>query len=72
MRKTIHVSDLKNRINDMLQQSISYEEKRALCVLIEDVLFDTDNYHGFKWNLPLEQAKKVAPNDQAYFDRTYF
>ncbi len=53
-RKTIKVQELKRLINDMIKGSVNeYKEGRiALAVLLETVLMDTGNYHGFRYLNP--------------------
>lgn len=47
-RKTIEVKALKDKINYMLSiPTLIQEEKRVLCGLLESILMDTNNYHGF-------------------------
>ena len=72
MRKTIQVEKVRNTINSMIGFSKSKESKSVLCTLVEEVLFDTGNYNGFKWDMPLEDAKVVTPDDDTYYDRVYF
>lgn len=47
-RKTYEVQKLKDRINHMLEQDISEDARITLCVLLEDVLHETNNYQGFQ------------------------
>lgn len=51
MRKTITVDSLKSRVNHMLAESVPEvkEGRIALHVLLEGVLMDTGNYHGFRY-----------------------
>lgn len=47
--KTIKVEDLKTYINELLtNKKICEAEKVGYCMLMERVLFDTNNYKG--WN----------------------
>jgi hypothetical protein len=48
-RKTIKVEVIKKKINAFLSfPDVDQKEKKALCVLLEGVLFDTGNYRGFQ------------------------
>lgn len=51
MRNTIAVATLKNKVNDILRESLPEmkESRMALMTLIESVLFETDNYMGFRY-----------------------
>ena len=74
-RKTIAVETVRAKVNRMLAirvAIVSTDEKQALCSLLEEILMETGNYHGFRWHLTLAQAKAVKPNDPRYFDRYYF
>ncbi len=48
-RKTIVVSDIKDKANAMLADSDSdlIEGRQAVAILIESILMDTGNYHGY-------------------------
>ena len=48
-RKTIKVEALKDKVNAMLEKSddARVEGREALAILLETVLMDTDNYHGY-------------------------
>lgn len=48
-RKTYEVQKLKERINHMLAQNISDDAKVALCIILEGVLHETNNYQGFQY-----------------------
>lgn len=49
-RKTIQVDTLRDKVNEMLRAPDGSREGRvALTVLIESVLVDTGNYHGFQY-----------------------
>ena len=64
-KKTIKVVDLKNQINKMLaQKTVSNQEKKQLCILLEGVLLETDNYKGFNNNFWLEKGCELwnSPN----------
>ena len=51
MRKTVTVESLRNHVNHMLTESVddAKEGRIALHVLLESVLMDTGNYHGFRY-----------------------
>jgi hypothetical protein len=49
-RKTLTVTALRDKTNSMLAAEGSTPEGRiALAVLLESVLFETGNYHGFNY-----------------------
>lgn len=50
-RKTVTVEALKDRVNGMLLNSRDdmRAERSALAVLLESVLMETGNYHGFRY-----------------------
>ena len=72
MRKTIKVENIRNRINKMLAVEKDKNTKSSLCCIIEDVLMQTGNYQGFRWNMTTEEARAVRPDDPTYYDRYYF
>lgn len=58
---------LKMSINDMLQSKIPQYTKQKLCIMIEKLLYETKNYHGYKylyWNrfgkLDWDEAKQKS------------
>ena len=60
-RKTMNVEDLKNYANNQLSTSIRYERqkdslenidaefRKGVMAMIEAVLFETDNYKGYRY-----------------------
>ena len=49
-RKTVDVTDLRIRINDMLRLSqCNREVRRGMIAVLEGVLHDTGNYKGFRY-----------------------
>ena len=82
MRKTVSVDDLRNRINSLLARPtalVTTEEKRALCSLLEGILFDTGNYKGYGWPAlpdkayrPRNYGASVKSGDKEYFTRHYY
>ena len=47
-RKTIEVQTLKATMNQQIARTdISIEARKALCYMLEHILMDTNNYHGF-------------------------
>jgi hypothetical protein len=49
-RKTVNVNCLREAANNMLATSTSSPEFRlGICVMIEQVLLDSDNYNGFRY-----------------------
>jgi len=71
-RKTIRVANIRNRMNKILDSQISRDAKMSMCCIIEDILMQTGNYRGFKWNMSTEEAREVAPGDDTYYNRYYF
>lgn len=72
-RKTIIVDDLRLQINAMLMGPIKPACKAILCSLLENVLQDTGNYHGFGWpKLTTAEAKAVTSSDPEYYTRRYY
>ena len=63
-RKTITVESFKVKINKMIADSPDSmtEARTALAGLLESVLFETDNYHGFNY-LPGVVDFTVDPPD---------
>jgi len=54
-RKTHSVAKLLAKTNLLLKKpdlQISLDQKRILCMVIEDVLMSTDNYEGYGYNDP--------------------
>ena len=61
IRKTMNVEDLKNYANNQLASSIRYERqkesfegidaefRKGVMAMIEAVLFETDNYKGYRY-----------------------
>ena len=54
-RKTITVEDFKAKANAMLLDSEAdlVEGRKAVAILLESVLMDTGNYHGFVQDQPV-------------------
>ena len=54
-RKTYSVAKLLAKTNFLLSKpdfQISLDQKRILCMVIDDVLMSTDNYEGYGYNDP--------------------
>jgi hypothetical protein len=61
-RKTCSVAALLNEVNAMLKDSICSPETRlGMCSVIESVLHQTDNYHGFRYLSASEVPYKQLP-----------
>lgn len=69
MRHTYRVSDLKANVNRMLQCDITEDERKALCVLLESVLFEIEQYKGFSFK---GENDCPAPREEGYYNRFYF
>ena len=66
-RKTVEVAKVKAKINAMLAHPpLERDSKVTLCCLLEDILMETGNYHGFGFANP---STEVGDND--YYDRHY-
>lgn len=81
-RKTYSVSDLRDKVNNMLAHSHANSadlngslavaevgSRLALCTLLESVLHDTDNYRGFRY---LDGAENVRLDNYDESARHYF
>ena len=72
-RKTIAVDDLRMRVNVLLVEDIKPACTAILCHLLEDVLHDTGNYHGFGWpKLTTEEAREVNSSNPEFWTRLYY
>ena len=82
-RKTIEVEKITREVNRLLKlDTISEEKKEAICSLLETILFQTGNYHGWGLNFPpglepgTEKWKKyLIENDyhaRFYYVRFYY
>lgn len=75
MRKTIAIRELLIKVNHLLSLTmISQEEKKTLCVLIEDVLHDAGQYNGFLYLRPLwdVETKTYQLQEEFPYNREYF
>ena len=61
-RKTIAVEDVKSAANGMLARSYETvkEGRIGVYVLLERILFDTGNYHGYKYISPDNDSSNIA------------
>jgi len=70
MRKTIEVLDILYYANNSLAREDEFADskfKAGICLMIEEILFRTDNYKGFAF---LHEDQKVGtPN---YYSRYYY
>lgn len=48
-KKTFPVMELRNHVNKMLKMDITKEERTIISIVLEKVLMDTGNYHGFRY-----------------------
>jgi hypothetical protein len=74
-RKTHSVARLLAKTNFLLSKpdfQISLDQKRILCMVIEDVLHSTDNYEGFGYNDPFtpELGSPAGYRRRYYVSRT--
>lgn len=61
-KKTLKVEELKNTINNSLANSVTGQEfRRGLIFVLEDVLFATGNYGGFKYLLQNDVPEGELP-----------
>jgi hypothetical protein len=69
-RKTIEVTYLKDEVNRYLKNAmLSQQEKKALCFLLENVLMETNNYRGFKYNFRFDEWSEKERSIE--FNREY-
>jgi hypothetical protein len=70
-RKTIEVEKLKEMANRaLLADHVTHQAKIAWCCMIEDVLFETGNYNGFRFIC--DNPETVNVDDDCYYNRHYF
>lgn len=64
-RKTIEVSEIKNKLNDVLKNSTcSDSERLAIASVLEGFLSSTGNYRGFGYlDLEIVNGKPIIPNE---------
>ena len=70
-RKTIRVDHVRDYINDRIALSVDdqTQARRALALVIEDILHETGNYHGFQYlKLPAHGADGTYNFDDPTFD----
>lgn len=48
-RITVNVSQVKRMANAALSSSISQQEKKGVCAMVEAILHYTENYKGFRY-----------------------
>ena len=49
-RKTIEVNTVRTRVNAMLANpKVTEEERRGMCLVLEFMLYNTNNYNGFNY-----------------------
>lgn len=62
MSKSIKVSEMVKRVNKMLAESMcSRVERLAMCTVLEDILFATNNYRGYNFLLQKEVPAGELP-----------
>lgn len=72
MRKTIRISTLVDKINQILTSTtLKQSQKATICAVLESVLHDTGNYNGFSYNfdynsLSREDAQAIQYNRHYY------
>lgn len=49
MTKTIKINFLKDYVNEQLEQNVSEEYRKALCLFLETILHKTKQYRGFQY-----------------------
>jgi len=82
-RKTVEVKKIKDRINKYLERNtLNQDEKKALCMFLEELLHSTGNYNGYnflswmnggcdQWikdGRPIDNRKYAEPE----YDRFYY
>lgn len=73
-RKTFEVKTVQDEINTKLASDIPQEAKKELCVVLENILFKTGNYHGHNYiywldkgfNLWIEAGEPGFPEKELY------
>jgi hypothetical protein len=80
--KTMNVSEFREHINYLLTCDFTQEEKKAFCLVLQDVLHSTRQYNGFNysaWNNGgfLQWRKDGEPKDNTpylglEYDRYYY
>jgi len=70
-KKTMTIYKFKKIANLFLLCNGTVSAKRAMCFIIEDVLFKTENYGGFVWREWVD-GMNVQSTDDDYFDRRYY
>ena len=72
-RKTIPVNDVRKKVNDYLAQKASTKgQQTVLCIFLETILFETENYKGFGYNVDYLEEGESTPNEQNEYRRVYF
>lgn len=62
MKKTVKVENLRDTINDMLQNSTaSRDVRRGMMAVLETVLHETGNYRGFRYLTEVEVPDGCLP-----------
>ena len=71
-RKTISVSSLKQKVNEMLAQSICRQERFGMIRVLEFTLHETGNYRGFRYlterEVPTGELPGINVDDKGPLD----
>ena len=71
-RKTISVSSLKQKVNEMLAQSICRHERFGMIRVLEFTLHETGNYRGFRYlterEVPTGELPGINVDDKGPLD----
>jgi hypothetical protein len=71
MRKTIEVLEILYYANNSLAREDEFADskfKAGICLMIEEILFRTDNYNGFGFIYPYESST----DSKNYYSRFYY
>lgn len=79
-RKTLNVKDTVNALHDNLNMVKTVEEKRAICNIIEYILFSANAYAGFSYSfwdfITMHQYdtvdEAIAAGVGTEYDRVYY
>jgi hypothetical protein len=74
MKKTTEVIHILNYANNSLAREDEFADskfKAGICLMIEEILFRTDNYKGFGFIYPHESGK-LQRDSKNFYSRHYY
>ena len=84
-RKTYPIAELVQDANEAIRWATvnNVDEQRSaaclsICAMIERILHETGNYHGFQWidetgnQMTTEQAQNIKIDDPCYYSRRFY